>query len=388
MGDFEPRGHLERIASEKLRDRGWEVRGERRSGVDLDLAVAFGGTPGLIRFRNAFEVAARHAESSESSPTHVRVDLGEPAGEPSRWALWDRYEFPGGKNTPRYDAVVIHEALGETWASVAGCSVAPKMTWYSAHKTIEMVLARAEALGPGRDEGSRRAAIFDAHRHNFGVQDQRGKTIVTIVVLSLLAAALGAVAAEAASGAPDDARQLLALLVPGLPALVFALIAVIELVRLLRAPRTPLGEMAAVEEMLRGSGTFTTFAKTPRKDRDGLPVVVRTGEYLMDAAAPLSLCRLSARSSSHEVALDADLCRVTWPEGLLPDQRFLPDRWLTVDLSGSEADLAKLPEGPREDRAAGVVRWSWTGEDLDAGDAAEHFQKVAEALGAGGSPYR
>lgn len=67
---------------------------------------------------------------------------------------------------------------------------------------------------------------------------------------------------------------------------------------------------------------------------------------------------------------------------------FVPDRWLTVDLEGPEAELAKLPRGPREDRRPGVVRWTFTGDELDAGKAAECFHRAAAAWRASASPYR
>lgn len=79
---------------------------------------------------------------------------------------------------------------------------------------------------------------------------------------------------------------------------------------------------------------------------------------------------------------------MAWPEGVLKEARFVPDRWLTVDLEGQDADLAKLPKGPREVRRLGLVRWTFRGDEFDAGDAAACFQRVAAVLTTTSSPYR
>jgi hypothetical protein len=153
-----------------------------------------------------------------------------------------------------------------------------------------------------------------------------------------------------------------------------------------------MGGMAAIVEILRGTGAFTTLSQTPRKDRDGLPVVVGANGLLDARAAPLSIGRLAARSSSHAVALEADLWRLAWPQGASAEARFVPDRWLTANLTGSETALARLPSGPREERRPGLVRWTFTGAEVDAGQAKHHFRSVAAALSgapdAPSSPYR
>jgi len=104
--------------------------------------------------------------------------------------------------------------------------------------------------------------------------------------------------------------------------------------------------------------------------------------------APLTVSRVSATSSSHAVKLEADLCSVAWPEGASPSACLVPDRWLTVELSGSGSDLAKLPPGPREERRGDVVRWTFTGEEIDAGDVESHFLTVATALSSDARGYR
>ena len=81
-------------------------------------------------------------------------------------------------------------------------------------------------------------------------------------------------------------------------------------------------------------------------------------------------------------------CTRSVPGPTIAEARFVPDRWLTADLSSDEAILAKLPTGPREDRHEGVVRWTFTGPEIDAGDVEEHFRKVAAALGVVEAPVR
>jgi hypothetical protein len=108
MSDVAARGQLESLVLAMLRDRGWSAIKCLRSGVDLDLLVEIDGVHGVVRFRNAFEVPRNvPAETIESSPIFMRIDLGEPSGEPSRWAVWDRYNFPSGKGAPRYRALVV-----------------------------------------------------------------------------------------------------------------------------------------------------------------------------------------------------------------------------------------------------------------------------------------
>lgn len=388
MEQVQPRGHVEATTFETLRERGWAIVGGRRAGVDLDLSVEHEGTPGLVRFRSGIEPAPGVA-SAEPAPLALRVDLGDPGGEPSRWAVWDRYSFPGGKNTPSYVALVVHEAIAEGWASVAGCSVAPKSPWYDRFSAIATILARAEALSPSRSEASRRAQIFVTGRSNFGVQRQHWKNVLAASLLLPLGGALWAATAHVATGAaPSAAARTVAMAISGLPALAFSAIGLGSLVSLLRVPRRPLNGMAAVVESMRATSAFSTFALTPLKRREGLPVPVRSGGHLQEGSAPLSLSRLTATSPAHEIALEADLCRIAWPEGVLAGTRFVPERWLTVDLTGNDSDLARLPEGPREERAPGVVRWTFTGAELDDATFADQIQKLAAALAPSGSPYR
>ncbi len=387
MAAVEPRCKLESSALDRLRDRGWEVIDVRRVGVDLDLEVALHGTPGKVRFRNAFE-ATPGVAASEPAPIFLRVDLGEPKGVPTRWAVWDRYMFPGGKHAPPYVATVVHEAIGDGWASVAGCTLARNHLWWD-FRCVATIFARSESLAPHEDEVSRHEQIFANQRRNFSTQRERWKYLVGTIALLAAAAALWAMVIHVATRSASTAlAHGVALSVLGLPALVLSIVGVVMLVRHVLEPRKPLPGVAPVVELLRSSGAFTAFETTPRKCRDGLPLPARTDGYLQDGAAPLSVSRLSATSSSHGIKLDADLCELAWPDGVLAEARFVPNRWLTVDLKGSEAELAELPQGPREERRPGVVRWTFTGEEFDAGDAAECFHRVAAALSAFASPYR
>ncbi len=112
MGDIQTRSRLEEIVLSKLEERGWTVHGGERNGLDLDIDVSFDGTRGRVLMRNAISVLKGMEQSSESDPKFIRIDLGDPQGAPDRWALWDRYEFPGGKDSPPYYATVVHEAYG------------------------------------------------------------------------------------------------------------------------------------------------------------------------------------------------------------------------------------------------------------------------------------
>lgn len=181
------------------------------------------------------------------------------------------------------------------------------------------------------------------------------------------------------------------LLMFGLPAVLCFIGGLVMLAKLLRTPRRPLEAMASIVGMLDGTGAFTNFSPQARKERDALPLVVRRHRVLDASGVPLSLSRLSARSSSHSLGLEVDLCELAWPEGTLPEQRFVPDRWLTTELSGGQIELDSLPTGPREEQRDGLVRWTFTGAEIDAGDAEQHFRQVAAALGVGGAkagPYR
>jgi len=193
MEPVEARGLIEQLAVSSLEQRGWTVIAAKRDTLDLDLSVAFDGTPGRILFRNGFTVEKGVAQVAEPAPCFVRVDLGEPSGEPERWALWDRYSFPGSREAPRYVALVIHEAIGKGWCSVAGNSVGPKVMWYDATKALDTILARAEALCPGRDERDRREIIFEDQRENRGEQEERGKAVLGAVVFIVISLGLGGI---------------------------------------------------------------------------------------------------------------------------------------------------------------------------------------------------
>lgn len=311
MASFEPQCLLESAAFDTLRERGWKITDGRRSGVDLDLDVELhDGTRGKVLFRNAFE-AGRAVDPGEPSPIFLRVDLGEPHGEPTRWAVWDQYAFPGGKNTPAYVAVVIHEAIGDGWASTAGCSMAPNHPWYD-FRAVAPVFARAESLAPNQDEPSRNDQIFGTQRRNFGVQRPRWAKLVGAAILLPVAAGLWAMMAHvAAQSASSATAHVAAMSMVGLPALVSSIVGLVLLVQHVRVPRKPLPAMTTVVDLLRSTGAFTTVTTPPLKRRDGLPLPIRTNGYLQNGAAPLSVSRLSATSSLHGVKLEADLSR--WP---------------------------------------------------------------------------
>jgi hypothetical protein len=395
MAKTEHKSLLERDLRHLLREHGWEVIEEKRDRVNLDLSVSFSGIPGVVSLHSAF-LPARGLMKNLYQPTYLRVVLGRPDGEPSRWAVWDKYVFPKrSKYSPDYNAYVFHEAMGDDWVALAGNSVTPDQTWYNREATITTLLDRAEALAPGRDEDARREKIFAVQRNNFGVQS-KSRNLVTFVVVASIAVVLAGLLVtgmlvDPPPGTPPDGvpvfRGLVALVL-GLPIFICSLVSITYLRRVLRIPRQPLEGVDAVAQTLRGTRAFSEVAVTVRKDRDGLPLVVQNQGRLAEAKAPLSISRLTATSSSHAVKLEADLCRMAWPEGASPNTRLVPDRWLTTELSGAGSDLAKLPPGPREERRHDVVRWTFTGEEIDSGAVESHFLTVASALSSDAALYR
>jgi hypothetical protein len=387
---------VERDLRDKLEQRGWEVIQEQRHSVNLDLAVRFNGVDGVVSIRAAF-LPARGLLKHTYQPTYLRVVLGRPEGEPSRWAVWDKVWFPtGGKYKPESCARVVHEAMGDGWVAAAACSVTPKQTWWERLGTIETLLARAEKLAPAQDEDARREQIFGVQRRYFDVQTRRAREIAFIVVFGVLAVgvAAGLVAALTADTPPNTAESdfLIARVfiagVCGIMFIAFSLPTIFGLRKLLRVPRKPLEGMNAIAQALRDTRAFTEVTMPAHMERSGLPLVVRVDGRLDEAKAPLSVSPLTATSSSHAVKLEAELCRVSWPEGASPDACLVPERWLTCELSGAGADLTRLPTGPREERRGAVVRWTFTGEEIDSGAVQSHFLTVAGALSSDARGYR
>ncbi|HPB96906.1 MAG: hypothetical protein BWY17_00675 [Deltaproteobacteria bacterium ADurb.Bin207] len=108
---------------------------------------------------------------------------------------------------------------------------------------------------------------------------------------------------------------------------------------------------------------------------------------LDEGTAPLAVSRVKASSSKHGVTLEADLCEIRWPEGVASEIRFLPQRWLLVDLTGSPEELAQLPSHHREERVDDKLRWLLTGEELD-GAFEDLLRATSTFLLRTGAPYR
>lgn len=389
---------LERDLRTLLEERDWEVIEERRHSVNLDLAVRFNGVDGVVSIRAAF-LPARGLTEHMTQPAYLRVVLGRPEGEPSRWAVWDKVWFPRSSRyspAPESCAMVVHEAMGDGWVAAAACLVSPKQTWWQRPETIETLLARAEKLAPAQDEEARREQIFSVQRRYFDVQTRRAREIVFIVIMGVLALGFAAVAvAVLTADEPADTSegfwpivQVVIAVICGIIFLATSLPSIFSLRRLLRVPRKPLEGMNAIAQALRDTRAFTEVTMPAHMERTGLPLVVQVDGRLDEAKAPLCVSPLTATSSSHAVKLEAELCRVSWPEGASPDACLVPDRWLTCELSGAGADLTRLPPGPREERRRDVVRWTFTGEEIDSGAVQSHFHLVATVLGGGARPYR
>lgn len=384
---FEPKGMVEKSAMKLLETRGWSVTGSKRSGLDLDVDVEFQGTQGRLQFRSPFEAPSGSIQALEPAPASVRLDLGEPEGEPKRWAVWDMYRFPHMKETPSYVAFVFHEAFGPGWASLM-CSSVSSHTWFNVTAILSTFFQRAENISPGRDEAERHKNIYVVQRRNFSAQRRKGQAIVG----GGLTLTLGAIFAYfplhiANTVEVVDGAAVGGMAVSGLISAVLLVVSFFIALPVLRQPRKPVEGMKDIAGAIKRSGAFAAFALTRAKKRDGLPVVVRRSGFVDEDAAPLSVSRLSATSPKHGVTLEADLCQIAWPEGTSKADRLVPDRWLTLDLVGDEAALANLPSGPREERAEDRLRWSLTGPDLDQRALGDLFRSVAAALPSRG-PYR
>lgn len=387
MEGFDPEGMVETSAMELLEARGWSVTGSKRNGLDADVDVAFQGTRGRLRFRSPFEAPPGSSQALEPAPAFVRLDMGEPDGEPERWAVWDLYQFPHMKETPSYVAFVFHEALGTGWASLA-CSSVSSHSWFNVSAILSTFLQRAEYLSPGRDEAERRKSIFDVQRRNFSAQRRKGRLVVGAAVTLALGALFAYFPLHIANTVEVvDGAAVGGMAVSGLIGAVLLVVSFFTALPLLRQPSKPVEGMKEIAGAMKSSGAFEAFVLTRAKKRDGLPVVVRRSGIVDEDAAPLIVSRLSATSPNHGVTLEADLCQIAWPEGTSKGDRFVPDRWLTLDLLGDASALSKIPSGPREERAADRLRWSLTGPDLDQRALADLFQSVAAALSPSG-PYR
>lgn len=387
MANVETRCRLEGIVVSKLEERGWTVVGGERNGLDLDLHVELQGTPGRVCFRNALDVPKGMANAAPD-PCFVRIDLGEPRGEPRQWALWDRYIFESGRYHPPYIATVVHEACGDGWASVAGGDVSPNGSWRYPHRTVDAIIAGVELLAPGRDEKERLHAIWRTQRHNYGAQRKKLHPVAwAIIALVLFVAPAAFITALWLQGGQTKAL-VAGTVVASVPILGFLTGVLVALIRHARRPRDPLDRARSLVGTLRASGAFDAFDLSAAKVRDGLPVVVRSGGRRGEGRAPLAISRVTASSSRHGVTLSADVCEVSWPDGVDEGARFLPDWWLTIDLTGPVEELAALPAQLRAQRRDDTVRWLFTGDEVDGGEPEQLFRAAAASLSVTESPYR
>lgn len=386
MGNITTRGRVEEIAVSTLEERGWTIMRGDRQGLDLDLSVRFEGTEGKVLFRNALSAPKGMEESAETDPCFVRIELGEPTGEPTRWSLWDSYEFKGSKESPKYIATIVHEAIGDGWTIVAGGDVEPGRSWYDVHRTLKRIISRAECLAPNHEETDRRRELWKTQRHNFSAQEKKIHPLLWGFLFFMFCGPSLLVSSSWLEGIEVTEQLIGATVVATLLLLGFIGIVTATLIRRARRPREPVDGMDAVVETFRATGMFDTFELTAAKVRDGLPVVVQ-GSYLDEGRAPLTLSRVTATSSKHNVTLDADLCLVRWPDRIASEARFLPDRWLTMDLTGPPEELAKIPSFHRSDQWEDQVRWLFSGRDLD--DLFEDLLRTAAtSLTGTTSPYR
>jgi hypothetical protein len=388
MGNLKTRGRLEELAVSKLAAHGWTIVGGDRRGLDLNLFVQFEGISGKVSFRNALDLPQGLAENADSDPCSVWIELGEPIGEPTRWSLWDEYDFRDQIKSQRFIATIVHEAIGKGWAKVAGGDVEPGQTWRSPSNTLETIISRAECLAPSRDEADRRREIWRTQRHNFDAQHKKLNPVTYGVLFFIfLALPVGLFFTEWLRRGEVTTALIGGTVLCSVFLLIFVIHLFVLLIRHVRRPRDPAAGMDAVVNALRVSGAFDAFDSMASKTRHGLPVVVRSQDHLDKGEAPLTVSRVHASSSKHGVTLEADLCEIRWPEGVAPEIRFLPQRWLLVELIGSPEELAQIPSYHRSDRLEDQIRWLFTGEELD-GAFENLLRAVSASLVRTAAPYR
>jgi hypothetical protein len=384
MERVEPRGDIEEQLLKEMARAGWSITAAQRDGADLDISIDVRGVVGRVRLRHGSHRAqAKLGPTEKTSPCFVRVDLGEPLGEPEQWAIWDRYKLRDSKYAPKWWCVVVHEAIGEHWASVAGNVALPNGASAFILGGAEALVARAEALSPGRDPAARREAIIDVQRNNYGPQRHHRSRIITGLCLVLIPSALFALALS-------SSLVLLKVLFLGVFWFSLVLPGLIVLIANLLAVRRkePLEGSRALSERMRKTGAFDVVKLARTQHREGFPVVVQEGRHPSRGSAPLWICRMTGKSRAHPIRLEADLCVVKWPQGTHEDCRLLPDRWLLVDLTGPNAEMSRVPSGPRETRRDGHARWLFTGEELDRGLADELLRGLVKPAEGASGPYR
>ena len=277
MGNIQTRGHVEELAISKLEAHGWTVVGGERRGVDLDLFVQFDGISGKVFFRNAFNLSQGMAETANSDPCSVWIELGEPVGEPTWWSLWDQYRFGQGSKEHAFIATIIHEAIGIGWTKVAGGDVEPGQTWRSPSKTLDTIISRAACLAPSRNEADRRYEIWKKQRHNFGSPPKKHSLVLFLV---LLAMPVGVMFFDWL----DNGKLTIASIVGPVLLSILPFIFLLDLLKTskdhLRRPRNLVAGVDAVVNAMRITGVFDVFKVTTAKLRHGLPVVVRSHGYL------------------------------------------------------------------------------------------------------------
>ena len=391
MAEVESRCRVEEELVAALERRGWTIRGASRSGLDLDLDVEVEGQTGRIALRGVLDVPKGMRASSMTSsmtpePRSLRIDLGDPSGEPERWAVWDHYSFPARNDTNRI-VTTVHEAIGQDWASVMGSDVVDgKFVVFGFSASFDALLEHAEALSPGRDAASRRAHLRRFGRLNYGQQRKRTSPFLIIPLFVMLVVVPSIYMGGDGGGLTAILSSLLYL--GGGFAAIMAFVGLIVLIQRWRIPKHPVEGMEDVAQRLRAAGAVGDVELTPLNKREGLAVVVRREGYLDADFAPLEVSRLLTKAENAALSIEADLCLLRWPSEVLDELRFLPDRWLLVEATGDDGNLARLPLGPREDRFDGGVRWLITGEELDGGRADELFEGLAAATGGASGPYR
>jgi hypothetical protein len=276
--------------------------------------------------------------------------------------------------------------MGADWASVTGNAMTNRGdTGWGVHSTYLTLAEHAEALRPTLDDASRRDHLHARARLHFGRQWKKFQPwILALLAVNFLVVPLIYVGGQ---GGFWEALAALPYLL-GVMLLILGIFGLVELVRRSRQPKAPVEGMEAVAASLRDAGVFESVTLARATKREGLPIVRRDAGFLARARAPLVASRLEASSKAQVITLDAELCKVEWPEGTIEECRSLPDRWLTIDALGPPADLAKLPPGPREDRHSDSIRWLLTGEEIEGGAAAELFRAIATSMTSTSGPYR
>ena len=304
--------------------------------------------------------------------TLLRIEVGEPTGPPTRWALVRRKEASA------------QLAGGQGWAIVASSLVITDLSLPSdQQKLLNLFELVKRLIRNDRAAG----APLDLDWPFVGLDQPligHGSRTLKVGGGTLMAAAFVGAAGMLAIG--DLA---LLFLYPfgcaGLGGLLMYASGHVRRKQLFRAHRQALSvdQALASSHVFEGRGMIT--ASTPR----WFTVVGRQGEERRLAEAVLQTALLEARSKVHGLVLRLRLHAITWPTSTMEGCMLLPSSWATVAVFGPEAALARVPFRHHEERFGGSIRWQMGADELEQGALSNWISQVDGAFhGDAAGPYR